>query len=405
MKAPKGTRDFLPQEIILRNKVFDIVRKVFESYGYEPLETPAFEYWEILSAKCGEEVKKEIYYFKDKGERELGLRFDLTVPFARVVASNPNLPKPFKRYTIGRVWRYEEPQKGRYREFWQADVDIAGSSSVISDAEVVSVGIECLRKLGFKNFKVRVNNRKYLETKLIEIGIPKEKIFDVFRIIDKLDKIGEEGVKELLSKVVPEKEEKIMELIKEKEEIPKEIEEFFEAIKLFDVEGEIVFDPSLVRGLDYYTGNIFEVDAGFGKSIAGGGRYDNLIGIYGKENVPAVGFSLGIERIIELIKERKMMEIDRTITKVFVANVGDEMLKNAIKIASKLRKMGIPTDINLGQRNLSKQLEYCNSKGIRYVLIVGEEEMKEGKVKLKDMESGEERKIKISELSTFFLKE
>ena len=163
MQTPKGTRDFLPEDMILRNKVFDTVKVVFESYGYEPMETPAFEDWKTLSAKCGPEVKKQIYYFKDKSSRELGLRFDLTVPYSRIVGTNTGLPKPFKRYAIGPVWRYEAPQKGRYREFWQADIDIAGSDSILADAEVVAVGIDCLTKLGFKNFKVRVNNRECLE--------------------------------------------------------------------------------------------------------------------------------------------------------------------------------------------------------------------------------------------------
>jgi histidyl-tRNA synthetase len=211
----RGMRDFLPQEMIRREKVLRIIRETFESYGFEPLETPAIEYWEVLSRKCGEDVERQIFKFKDKGGRDVGLRFDLTVPFARVVAQNPNLPKPFKRYCIARVWRYERPQTGRYREFWQADADIAGSSLPDADAEVIAVAVDALMALGLKNIEVRLNNRKILEGMALKVGVPADKVLDVFRAIDKLDKIGLEGVmKELsLRGVSREISEKLLEFI------------------------------------------------------------------------------------------------------------------------------------------------------------------------------------------------
>ncbi|MEM0240774.1 MAG: HisS family protein, partial [Candidatus Nezhaarchaeales archaeon] len=201
LRRPRGTRDFLPWDMIKRRFVIETIRSTFELYGFDEMETPAFEFLDVLTAKCGPEVKEQIYAFKDKAGRELGLRFDLTVPLARVVASHPDLPKPFKRYCISRVWRYEEPQSGRFREFWQADVDIVGSAKMDADAEVIAVAISCLKNLGMKNFKVRLNNRKILESIIESAGVDKELSLSVFRAIDKLDKIGPEGVKQELKKL------------------------------------------------------------------------------------------------------------------------------------------------------------------------------------------------------------
>src|SRR3989338_544743 len=258
-QTPRGTRDFLPEQMLKRQYIFDTVRKVFESWGFDPLETPAFEDWKLLAAKSGENVRNEIYNFKDKGGRELGLRFDLTVPLARVVAANPQLPKPFKRYAIGRVWRYDNPQALRYREFLQADIDTVGSSSMLADAECVAAVCECMQTLGFKNFSVRVNNKKLLDEIFESAGVPKEKIFDVFRIVDKMDKIGAEGVKAELERAGFESKKILPVLKMDLEEIEKkfensaglkELKEFFKFSKALGTEKFLKFDISLVRALE-----------------------------------------------------------------------------------------------------------------------------------------------------------
>jgi len=422
----RGMRDFLPQEMIRREKVLRIIRETFERYGFEPLETPAIEYWEVLSRKCGEDVEKQIFKFKDKGGRDVGLRFDLTVPFARVVAQNPNLPKPFKRYCIARVWRYERPQTGRYREFWQADVDIAGSSLPDADAEVIAVAIDALIALGLKNIEVRLNNRKILEGMALKIGVPADKVLDVFRAIDKLDKIGLEGVmKELsLRGVSREISEKLLEFISitgkdmdvlEKarsllrgsrigEEGVEELVSILSILEAYDVRKYVKIDLSIVRGLDYYTGPIFEYvlkeEVGgepFRLAIAGGGRYDNLIELYGGSHVPATGVSLGVERIMEVLND-KVLEAKETLTKVYVTPVKEEARLEAMKIAQKLRQANIATDVELMGRKLDKSLEYADKRNIPFVIIVGPKDLKEGFVVLKNMKTGVQERIKISKI-------
>lgn len=404
-QTPKGTRDLMPEDAAKMQKVIDTARSVFESYGFLPLFTPAFESFELLSAKggLGEAVKDEIYYFKDKSDRELGLRFDLTMPLARVVVSNPQIPKPFKRYAIGKVWRYDQPQAMRWREFWQADVDVIGSRSTLADAECLEAICECLNRLGFESYYIRINNRKLMQTifgKLL--GSDKEKIVGAFRTIDKLEKISEDNVKEeLKSNGVSDKNiEKIFKLIKisgsnksilskikkkygENEGV-KELAELLKYAKIFGIGKKLKIDLSLVRGLDYYTGLVFEVSLGEKVSCGGGGRYDNLMGVVGGASLPATGISLGLDRIVEVMKDTNLFEKRESSVKVFVANVG-ETIKDAINIASKLRKRGISTQTDLMDRDLTKQLEYADSSAIPYVVIVGEEELRKKKFKLKDM--------------------
>jgi len=421
----RGMRDFLPRDMIRREKVLRIIRKVFESYGFEPLETPAIEYWEVLSRKCGEDVEKQIFKFKDKGGRDVGLRFDLTVPFARVVAQNPYLPKPFKRYCISRVWRYERPQTGRYREFWQADVDIAGSSLPDADAEVIAVGVDALKALGLSNIEVRLNNRKILEGMALKAGVPSDKVLDAFRSIDKLDKIGLEGVKEeLSSKGIPKNiSEKLLEFISingEDVEVLEKVRSLLKGLKVgaegveelisildileaYNVRNYVKIDLSIVRGLDYYTGPIFEYvlkespsGEQFRLAIAGGGRYDNLIELYGGPHIPATGVSLGVERIIEVLENGVSKE--ETLTKIYVIPAKEEARLEAIKIAQKLRRENIPTDIDLMRRKLDKSLEYADKRGIPFVIIVGPKDLKEGYLVLRDMETRLQEKVEVSRI-------
>jgi len=419
----KGTRDFLPEEMILRQKIIEKIKNIFEIFGFSPLETPALEKWEILAAKGagGSEVLKETYRFKDKGGRDIGLRYDLTVPLARVIANNPNLQLPFKRYQIQKVWRYGDVKRGRLREFLQCDIDIVGTENLVADAEVIACAVKVLEELGFKNFFVRLNSRKLLTALVIYAGISKEKVLEVFRSIDKLDKIGLDGVKEELkekgfskqqiSKIeeflkisgepfeILKQAEKLVGEIEEGKSGIKELRELVEYLKEFGVYDKIRLDLSLARGLDYYTGPIFEIwceERGIG-SLAGGGRYDELIGLFAGRKVPATGISLGIERILEILKERTK-KIEKTKVKVFVAAATDDVKKDVFKIVKMLRENGIKTDFDLKGRKLKRQLEYADSLQIPFVVIVGKEELKEDCVRLRDMRKREERKVKINEL-------
>lgn len=396
-QSPKGTRDLMPEDAVKMQKVIDTVRFIFERFGFEPLFTPAFESFSLLSAKggLGESVKDEIYYFKDKSDRELGLRFDLTMPLARVVSSNPQIPKPFKRYVIGKVWRYDQPQALRFREFWQADVDIVGSSSVNADAEVIAVACKILEELGFKDFKVRVNDRKILDNFLKSIEI--EDTISVFRPIDKLEKVGEAAVaEELKSKNIDEKKiKKILKFIKSSKR--KELKPLLEKLAVYGYKKYIEVDFSLVRGLEYYTGLVFEISLGANVSCGGGGRYDNLIRTVGGADIPATGISLGLDRILQVMKDNKMFDEKKTNVKAFVADAGGT-LKDTIKIAKKIRKKNIACQTNLMGWNLTKQLEYANKVGIPYVIIVGEKELKEKKFRLKDMERKTEMELPLKNI-------
>lgn len=414
----KGTRDFLPEEMILRQQVLEKIRKVFETFGFQPLETSALESWEILSAKGagGDEILNETYNFEDKGGRKVGLRYDLTVPLARVITENPNLPLPFKRYQIEKVWRYGDIAKDRFREFLQADIDVVGSESVLSDAEVIACAIECFNYLGFKKFVVRLNNRKIL-TDLLKISkVEEKKVTDVLRIIDKLEKIGVNSVKKELEEkgISRDSIKKIINFIdikgeservlKEAESFGikdgiKELKEILSYLKIMKLDSKIKVDLSLARGLDYYTGPIFEVFAeeGIG-SLAGGGRYDKMIGLFLGREIPATGISLGIERIMEVMNERKMLNNVKSKTKVFVVAVNDKIRDKVLEIVQTLRDKSVTTDYDLRFRTLSKQLEYINSLGIPFAVIVGDKELKENSVKLRNMETGKEELVKISEI-------
>jgi len=341
---------------------------------------------------------------------------------ARVVANNSQLPKPFKRYCIARAWRYEEIRKDRFREFWQCDVDTVGSSIMEADTEILAVAVYSLKALGFKKFCIKLNNRKILSALIDLFNVSEKKKFDVFRAIDKLDKFGEETVKDELKAagLKPKQIKELFELIKiegSPEKVIKkaekilqsaigsqglgELKDIVEFSKSYGFTDKIVIDFSLARGLDYYTGPIFEVVDTSGKnigSLAGGGRYDDLIELFGGRPTPATGISLGIERIVEVMKQEKMFKLPKTNVEVFVANVNEEVKNDIIKIAQELRNNGISCQVDLMNRSLSKQLEFADSLGIPYVIIIGPEELKKNRVKLKDMRLKKETEVKIEEL-------
>jgi histidyl-tRNA synthetase len=407
--------------MIKRRFVVEIVRSIFELYGYDEIETPAFELLDVLTAKCGPEMREQIYAFKDKAGRDLGLRFDLTVPLARVVASHPDLPKPFKRYCISRVWRYEEPQSGRFREFWQADADIVGSAKMDADAEVIAVAISCLKRLGMKNFRVRLNNRKILESIAASANVERELWLGVFRAIDKLDKMGQEGVRRELEKLglngdqivtimmqiskcgnLDAVEREVSHVLTDRgREGFNELAEIIGNLELYNCSEYVVVDLSLARGLDYYTGPIFEIsaetDVNVG-SVAGGGRYDNLIELLGGPPTPATGISLGIDRLVEVLSEANMLPTARTLTQTFVAYTNPSLKKEAIAAAEKLRSEGIRVEVDVMGRKLDRQLKYADAKGIPYVVILGPQEVEKGVYRVKDMSAREERLMDLREL-------
>ncbi|MDO8633760.1 MAG: histidine--tRNA ligase [archaeon] len=401
MKTVRGMQDFVGENARKKQFVEDTCRQVFESYGFEPLQTPALEELETLTKKdtAGTAIKDEIYFFNDKGGREIGLRFDLTVPLARVVASNPALKKPFKRYQIAQVWRYDRPQAKRWREFTQADADIIGSPLVSADFECVLIAVDVLKKLGVKG-KIKVNNRKLLEDFAVACGVKKDQAKECFRCMDKLDKIGTKEVeKELKEKKI--KTEIVAKLscsIKELQKIIpsseglKEINELFSLAKKTGVEEFLEFDLSLARGLEYYTGNVFEVKSD-GPSIGGGGRYDNLISDMGGAKVPAVGISFGVERVMELVKEKNPNG-----TKVFIAPFSKDFFEPALLLCQKIRALGISTEIDLMNRNVSKSLEFASGKKIPFAIVFGENEEKEKAFNLKNMATGKQEKIRFNEL-------
>lgn len=426
LRTPIGTRDFLPEDMIVREHVIGIIKKVFEEYGYDPMETPVIEFSEVLKGKYGEE-ERLIYEFKDRGGRDLALRYDLTVPLSRVMAANPHLSKPFKRYQISRVWRYDNPQRGRYREFWQCDVDIVGSKSMLADAELVMLAVDVFNALGFKGYQIRINNRKILDAMCSYAGIQENMKIEALRSLDKIDKIGVEGFTENLKQkdFSNESIQKVLEFIqlkgrssekldsasrilsghKQGLEGTEELREMMNILAELGIEERsLTIDLGLARGLDYYTGPIYEImstDAKIG-SLSGGGRYDKLIGCFAGADVPATGVSFGLERIIDVMKELRMVTLPKTKTLATVVSIDETTSMEAFRIAQRLRGAGIPVRADvIGERKITKQLKYTDTVGIPYAIIVGQTEMSRNAVKLKWMAKREEKEMKVEEVIEF----
>jgi len=405
---PKGFRDFPPEVMILRKKVLSIVEETFKKYGYDPIETPALEHWETLKGKYGEEAENKLLYrFKDPwSNRWYALRYDLTVPLARFL-SHHAIPLPFRRYHISRVWRHENPQRGRYREFWQCDVDIVGSPYPEADAEIVNVLSEAIENIGLKNFKIKLNDRRILAG-IFEETLSLKNAILAYRVIDKLDRIGFEGVRKELSKTgYPNKVvEKIIETISisgSPEKVLDEIEEMYgknervnegivhlkEMLDFLKYKDKTSIELSLVRGLDYYTGPIFEYVVEKPKigSIAGGGRYDNLIEIYTGKHIPSTGGSIGVERVIDAGLELGIFKLsEKTYAKVYVLSLKHDKKTYlyALSVASMLRENGIPTHVDVMRRSEQAQRRYALKKGINIIVYVGPKEVSENKVTIYD---------------------
>lgn len=447
---PKGTRDFTPTEMIRRNYIFDTIRSVFQLYGYMPIETPAMENLSTLLGKYGEEGDKLLFKILNSGDflskvnqesldskdssrispaiAEKGLKYDLTVPFARYVVQHRNeITFPFKRYQIQPVWRADKPQRGRYREFYQCDVDVIGSDALLNEVELILIIDEVFRRLGIEVL-VRLNNRKIL-TGIAEYIGEAGKMMTITIAIDKLDKIGLEAVNsEMLSRgVSAEAVEKLQPVLtmdgKLKERFPalqemlkdsptgmEGIEEtmfIMKFLKEMDIKAKFDLDLTLARGLDYYTGSIIEVtstEVQIG-SICGGGRYDDLTGIFGLEDVSGVGISFGADRIYDVINELNRFPEDRksTATVMFV-NFGQEEERYCLKILQKLRDQGVNGELYPEPAKMKKQMTYANNNNIPYVILIGAEEMKTGKLSLKNMITGEQETLDTDTLLSRFNK-
>jgi histidyl-tRNA synthetase len=415
-ETPKGTRDFLPSQMRARRQVFDRLRRYFELFGFDELDTPAFEYVEVLTLKSGPGAANEIYTFEDKGGRKLGLRFDLTSSTGRMAAAHPELPRPIYRYQIGKVWRYDRPQAGRYREFYQADADILGSYSTDCEVELLLMATEVLKGFDLPDYRLVINNRKILEAQVRVSGIPVEKKSDALRALDKLHKIGQNGVKEEFVKyglteknfddffatVVVDTLEQAAEKVSGDEGGRAGVEElreiFGKAEKLGFAE-KLKFDWTLVRGLDYYTGPIFEAqaasEAGFG-SFGGGGRYDDLIGLYGGQAQGAVGLSFGVERLIGLIEERGAGAAEGGILLVAAADAA--LVEPARKVAGELRARGVPVRF-LGALKKDKLFKYSTASALGRVIYVSEEDVAEGKYALRSAGDPSAPRLSVDEIA------
>ena len=393
----KGFRDFLPTAARKRQFVLDTLKKVFESYGFEPLETPALEYEEILLGKYGTEGDKLMYRFIDNGKRKVAMRYDQTVPLARVVASHQNdLPLPFKRYQMQNVYRAENTQKGRYREFLQVDLDVVGVYSPLADAETIAACVDCLKALGFKKFKILINDRM-LFSNLPNMGITDKEIPVVIRAIDKLKKIGKEKVlNELIENGISSQRATYLLQALETEKPTPKINEIFSVLEKMNVDEKYVeFLPTLARGLDYYTGIIFEVEIdGYDTgSVAGGGRYDNLIGMFAGRDIPAVGFAFGFDRLIEAMETLDLFPKNLNGKDILVAFSSSELEEKALKTVTVLRDKGLNAQVYLEDAILEKQLKYADKKKITYVLIVNTDDFV-----LKNMDLGEKKTVTLENL-------
>jgi histidyl-tRNA synthetase len=390
----KGFRDFLPTDATKRQFVIAKIKQNFERFGFDPLETPALEYAETLLGKYGSEADKLLYLFEDNGKRKVGLRYDQTVPLSRVIAQYPELPKPFKRYQIQPVWRAENTQKGRFREFFQCDIDTIGTASALADAEIIDCTLSTLKQFGFTGLTMLVNDRTIFDT----MGFTKQEII----IIDKLDKIGADEVIKQLSVAGRENAKELLEKLKASTPTER-LWKIIESLKAagYKEEVDFRFDPFLARGLDYYTSTIFELKSSqyTAGSLAGGGRYDSLIGTFTGTSTPAVGIAFGFDRILEAMQALNLLPTTSTATQLLVSIFGSEQLGHALKLTTQLRQATINTELYPDtDSKLEKQLKYADRKGIPYVLIQGPDELARDVVKLKSMQTKQQEELTIDAL-------
>ena len=423
-----GFMELMPNEQILFEQIKQKIERTYQKFGFLPLDTPILELSEVLLAKAGGETEKQIYRF-EKGDTDISMRFDLTVPLAKYVAKNyGNLSFPFRRYQIGKVYRGERTQKGRFREFYQCDIDIIGDGelSIINDAELPSVIYNVFKELGFNDFTIKINNRKILNG-LFESLNQKENAVEILRIIDKIEKIGKEAVIEELEKIgVPEEsinkiidfieidgttDEKLQKLIDlniENETFTTGLNELVQVVKyvrIFGIPDEnFMVDLTIARGLDYYTGTVYETFLNQYRelgSVCSGGRYENLAEYYTDKNLPGVGISIGLTRLFYKLNELKLIKADKkSVAEVLIVPMVEDM-SVPIKLASTLRNNGINTEIFLNDKKLKAKMKYADKLEIPYVIVVGEDEIKAETIKIKNMKTGEEKEVKMNEIAKY----
>lgn len=422
----KGFRDYLPQQMIARERLMEIARQVYRSFGFSPIDTPALEYSEILLGKGGTETDKQMFRFTDQGGRDVAMRFDLTIPFARFAAQHlGEIGTPFKRYHLGTVWRAEKPQKGRYREFIQCDFDTIGTTANAADIESLFVIHDLMEAIGFERFTIRVNNRMVLNGLLEQHGLL-ERSAGVLRTLDKLPKIGREKVITEMIKVVGTTAEQaadvlaITELTGSPHEVLNTLEqllrdnetglqgvanlrELFAASAAVGLPADrVALDVSIARGLDYYTGTIYETFLGdlpgIG-SVCSGGRYDNLAEVFTKQQLPGVGASLGLDRLLAAMEELELLEASSTPAKVLVTQFDQSRLGDYLRTGRELRAAGISAEVFPEARAMGKQLKYANRKGFRVAVIAGEDELSQGVWQVKDLEGGDQTAVPQDQLA------
>ncbi len=418
----KGFRDYLPEAMIPRERLIETARRVYRSYGFSPIDTPALEYLEILTGKGSEETDKQLYKFEDHGGRSVGMRFDLTVPFARFAAQHiGELGTPFKRYHIATVWRGENTQRGRYREFMQCDFDTIGTHSIVADIETALVIHDLMRAIGFEDFTIRVNNRMVLSGLLERLGLS-DRATAVLRALDKLGKVGSEKVAvemEATAGATPQQAAEVLrmaglsgsnaEVLAALEPLVAGSEKGQEGVaRLADLlkaataagvaEARIRLDVSIARGLDYYTGTIFETFLDrlptIG-SVCSGGRYDNLAALYTNQELPGIGASLGLDRLLAAMEELGLVPKVGTTAQVFIPYFAAERLHDYLRLAAQLRAAGIGVEVYPDAKRLGQQLKYADRRGFRVALIAGEDELAAGQCQVKDLQAGTSQTVKL----------
>ena len=427
----RGFRDYLPDVMIPRQKMLAKVEATFQRFGFLPLMTPALERLEVLQGKYGEEGEKLLYSFETRGERAVALRYDLTVPLARVIAQYGELPMPFRRYQIAPVWRAERPQRGRFREFLQCDGDIVGSADMAADGEILGLACALLDDLGVENRAIRINNRKVLSGLMHRIGIvDPEREKGVLRTIDKLPKIGPDETRRLLEAengLSAEQAARVFEFLSidgssgqvlerldaffaetaaagadPGREGARELRELFDIVEALGIGGSVSIDLSIARGLDYYTGTIYEAFLtdlpGYG-AVMGGGRYDNLIGVFKGADVPAVGISLGTDRLLQGLIELDVLETPRSVVDVLVTVFDASLAPRSARVAQTLRRAGIGCELYPAAAKIGKQFKHAERAGMRWVVVVGPDEAAQGRASVKDLRSGAQETVAETELA------
>ena len=427
-RLPRGMRDILPEKMLRRDYVMNTIREVFERFGFEPLHTPAVELAETLLGKYGPDAERLIYDVRQRrGDEELALRYDLSVPLSRMVAMHPDLTLPFRRYQIAPVWRAERPQKGRYREFFQCDADIVGSASMLADAEIIALIYDILERLGFKRYATKINNRKVLAGIGVYAGVQGEALAHLYRAIDKLDRIGPDGVRqELMAGGIGEKvTARMLDLLQVRGQSKAILPEMMNRLEGIDVAAEGLnelkdlvgyldamgvaesayqIDFSMVRGLDYYTGPIYETIVEEPKigSITGGGRFDRLIEMFSERGYPATVTTIGIERIIDVMDELNLYPptLHRTLVDVLVVQFDPALVGPALQMAAQLREKGLRVEVYSDPAPLRKQFKYASQKGIPFAVVLGPDEIAQGVVAVKNLELGEQRTVPQAEAAS-----